>query len=33
MNALPLEFRTMLNAWVRKKYDELWQYAQIPVRE
>lgn len=30
-NALPRDFGAGLDPWVRTKFDELWEYAQIPV--
>ena len=32
-NALTRDFGALMNPWVRPKYEELWQYAQIPVRD
>jgi hypothetical protein len=32
-NVLPREYASELNPWVRSKFDELWQYAQIPTDE
>jgi hypothetical protein len=28
---LPRDFGDGLDPWVRRKFDELWEYAQIPV--
>ncbi|HKY34983.1 MAG TPA: hypothetical protein VJN18_03485 [Polyangiaceae bacterium] len=30
-NALPPAFASELDPWVRAKFDELWEYAQIPT--
>jgi hypothetical protein len=30
-NALPREFRSELDRWVHTKFEELWQYAQLPT--
>ena len=32
-NALPRDFGSSLDPWVREKFEELWGYAQIPVEE
>jgi hypothetical protein len=30
-NALPRDFASELDPWVQAKFDELWQYAQLPT--
>jgi hypothetical protein len=32
-NHLPREFGDTLNPWVRTKFEELWEYAQIPTED
>lgn len=32
-NALRRDFATELDPWVRAKFDELWEYAQIPTED